>query len=323
MKIDGRRLADEILNRLFHEVLQLKQKGINPQLAVVLVGDNPNSLAYIRQKRKAADNVGIKFHFEHFVEPPGREEVIRKIKQLAQDPNIHGLIVQRPVPETLNTQELTELVPIKKDVDGFLSRSPFFPPVGMAVIKLLCEAYSSRKEVKAIESRSSSNNNSVLDSSLSRAKSKDSNNKFSQFAPEFISWLNSKNIVILGRGETAGKPIAATFLGCGIMFNVIHSQTADKVILMKHADIIVSCVGKANIVKAGNIKKGAIVIGIGLHFEEGKLKGDFEEAEIENSAAFYSPTPRGSGPVNVASLMENVVAAASQAIKQTNLFRKK
>ena len=285
MKIDGRILADEILTRLASEVTNLKKHGITPQLAVVLVGNNPNSLTYIRQKRKSAQKVGILFSLHHYAEIPLQVTVVEKVKQLAADPAVTALIVQRPVPEPLSSQVLTELVPLNKDVDGFLSNSPFLPPVGLAVVKLLNEIYWTHVT-------------SVLKPN-------------SDFSPELISWLNSKNIVILGRGETAGNPIAHTLAKNGINFTIAHTQTLNSQELISKADIIVSAVGKADVVGADSIKSGSVVIGIGLHFENGKLTGDFNETEIDKVAGFYSPTPGGSGPLNVASLMENVVRVAA------------
>lgn len=293
MKIDGRKLAEQIRQSLKVQVEKLKNSGVTPHLAVVLIGNNPASLIYIGQKRIQAEKVGVTFSLHQFSQKTLYKDVFTKIKQLATDPTIHGLIVQRPIPPPFSN-ELTNLVPKEKDVDGFLPDSPFDPPVALAVVKMLKAIYSSSesqtsREVSFKKFQASSNN-------------KNTNN--------FHNWLRTKKIVIIGRGETAGKPIANLFSKYNIPFSVIHSQTTSRDALLKSADIVVSCVGKPNTVNASQLKKNVILIGIGLTSVNGKLVGDYDETDIESVASYYTPNPGGTGPVNVASLIENVVKAA-------------
>lgn len=254
MRIDGKAIADGILNTLEKKI---KHLDFQPTLAVILVGDDPASLSYIKQKTKAAERIGAKLLFEHLSATISRETLVSAIARFNTDPLVHGLIVQRPVPIpgigiTLNT------VAPEKDVDGFTQNSPFQVPVARAVVTIL-------KNIGAT--------------------------------------LENKNIVIIGRGETAGKPIAKAFPSA----TIIHSQTPNPNEIIKSADILISCVGK-NVVK--NIKPGAILISVGLFREnDGLLHGDYEEEDVKNLAGFYTPTPGGVGPVNVACLMQNLLDA--------------
>ncbi len=286
MKIDGRQIAGEILTSLRIRVNQLKKaRGITPRLAVVLVGNNPASLIYIRQKQKAAEKIGVQFSLHHFDQTPTPEKITLYIKKLAAEPGVHGLITQRPIPAPLSTDDLTRLVPPTKDVDGFLANSPFDPPVALAVIKILRSIFTQLKKEKPQSS-------------------------LNDFTADFLSRLRTKRIVIIGRGETAGKPIAQLFVKHSLPFEVIHTRTVNRVELLQKADIIVSSVGKPNVVQTFELNKGVIMVSIGLHNQNGKLIGDYDESKINTIASFYTPTPGGTGPVNVASLMQNVVTAA-------------
>ena len=268
MKIDGKGIASNILQTLADKVTFLKQKGIIPTLAVILVGDDPASLAYIKQKQKAADTIGATVVFSHQSSDIRPEKLQEIITIFNSDKNIHGVIIQRPVP-LKNIHPILHSVFLSKDVDGFLPNSPFAVPVALAVEEI-----------------------------LKNAKCQMPNAKF----------------VIIGRGETAGKPIADYLIKLGCAPTVIHSHTPNPKELMKTADIIISCVGKERIVTSDDIKKGAILISVGIWRDtEGKLYGDYDEKDIEHIASFYTPTPKGVGPVNVACLMQNLVIAANNS----------
>lgn len=254
MRIDGKAIADGILNTLAEKI---KYLDFQPTLAVVLVGDDPGSLSFIKQKTKAADRIGARLFFEHLPENTSEETLASTITRFNNDPTVHGLIVQRPIPIPGIGIALNTVAP-EKDVDGFTQNSPFQVPVARAVVTIL-------KSIGVT--------------------------------------MENKNIVIIGRGETAGKPIAKEFPGA----TIIHSQTPNPNEIIKSADILISCVGK-NVVK--NIKPGAILISVGLfRGVDGLLHGDYEEEDVKNLAAFYTPTPGGVGPVNVACLMQNLLDA--------------
>lgn len=282
MIIDGKTIAQDILTRVTSEVNELKKQGVSPTLAVVLVGDDPASLAYIKQKQKAADTAGIILQLNH-LEKATIDDLQELIRICNDDSSIHGLIVQRPLPTSLgDVSTILDSVLPDKDVDGFLPNSPFEVPVAEAVGEIL-------KRVKS----------QVSDISLEKLKE-----------TEFIQWLQEQSIVVIGRGSTAGAPILHYFEKLHCAASQIHSQTTNPNSILKDASVIVSCVGKERVVSKYAIKKGAILISVGIWRDTtGKLRGDYEEADIADIAFAYTPTPGGVGPVNVACLMQNVVKA--------------
>lgn len=276
MKIDGKAIADTILTGLQKEATHLARA---PSLAVILVGDNPASLAYIKQKQNAAQKIGAKIIFNHQQSAISSVTLKTLVDQYNNDPSINGLIIQRPLPSHMrDVTAILNAVNPKKDVDGFVPNSPFDVPVASAVGEILNEVHSQEKNKQ-----------------------------------EFFPWLREKNIVVVGRGETAGAPIASYLRKLKCATSVIHSQTPNPEQLLKDADIIVSCVGKSRVVAPGAIKPGVILISVGIWRDsDGKLHGDYDEEEIANVASFYTPTPGGVGPVNVACLMKNLLQAASE-----------
>ncbi|MBI5619818.1 bifunctional 5,10-methylenetetrahydrofolate dehydrogenase/5,10-methenyltetrahydrofolate cyclohydrolase [Candidatus Gottesmanbacteria bacterium] len=283
MKINGRAIADRILDNLSARVGMLKQQGIVPTLAVIQIGDDPGSNAYIRQKQRAAETIGAMVKHEKLPTDTSYQHVNTLIHTYNVDPAIHGLIVQRPLPKQLGdtTQILNQIAP-QKDVDGFVPNSPFDVPVVAAVLEILQFVFSQ------------------LDQSAKLAK--------------FDTWLKQKHIVVIGRGETAGKPIAEALVKRGCKPSLVHSQTPDPTAITKQADILITCVGKERVITADSIKRNAMLVGVGLWRDtEGKLHGDYEEEEIKDIASAYTPTPGGVGPVNVACLMQNLVLAAQKS----------
>ncbi len=277
MKLDGKLLAESILAKLAKDVALLQTQGIPPRLAVILVGDNPASLAYIKQKQKAADRIGAEIVFDHQPSTITPEYLSARIIQYNNDPAIHGLIIQRPIPKEVgDVSDILKTVATAKDVDGFLPNSPFDVPVAAAVGEILKYVYSeSSPEQK-----------------------------------EYKTWITGKHIVVIGKGETAGAPILRYLKKQHCTTSLIHSQTRRPANIMKQADIIISCVGKKRVVTREAIKQDAILISVGLWRDPmGKLRGDYEEADIEDVARAFTPTPGGVGPVNVACLMQNLIKA--------------
>lgn len=281
MKIDGKAIADKILEDLTLKVILLKKKGRVPTLAVILVGDNPASLSYIKQKQKAAERIGAVLKLFHLPQSTQPKDLNSTIQQCNNDSMIHGIIVQRPLPKetSIDASVLLKVNP-QKDVDGFVPNSAFTVPVAMAVDEILRFIYSQL----------------------------DTLDKFDQFE----SWLTTKKIVVIGRGETAGKPIAAYLTKKQCATSIIHSQTSNPLELIRNADIVISCVGKERVVTKDMIKPKSILMSVGIWRDsEGKLIGDYEEEDIKDVASFYTPTPGGVGPVNVACLMQNLINAVS------------
>ena len=284
MIIDGKAIAETLLETLKTQTSLLKNKGLIPALAVILVGDDLGSASYVRQKEKTAERIGAQLRVMRY-EVRGRKDSIQEqIKELNADTTIHGIIVQRPLPKQLQDKELLDSITPSKDVDGFVPNSPFTVPVASAVEKNLHHTYISMQQ----------SNNVTIE--------------------QYMIWLTKQSSVVIGRGETAGKPIAEYLIHLGCNVSVVHSQTTneEKQQHIKNADIIISCVGKKRVIQGA--KQGATLISVGIWRDsEGKLHGDYEEDDIKDTAAYYTPTPGGVGPVNVACLMQNLVSACTNS----------
>lgn len=294
MKIDGKKIATHILKNLKKRVEKLKEKSIVPHLAIILINKDPASLAYVNQKKIKGKDIGAKISVKNLSLDTSEGKLLATIEQLNNDNNVRGIIVQRPLPKTIDGNKISLAIDLNKDVDGFHPNSKFLVPLAAAVLRILKDIYSS-SEVRSTQSRSS--RFVPLSGTLSNSM--------------FTDWLKSKKIVVIGKGETGGKPIIEMFKRMGIEPAVIDSKTKNPEALTKKADIIVSAVGKPDIVKPEMIKKGVILIGVGLFKgSDGKLHGDYDEEKIKNIASFYTPTPGGIGPLNVAMLLKNLTQAA-------------
>jgi methylenetetrahydrofolate dehydrogenase (NADP+) / methenyltetrahydrofolate cyclohydrolase len=265
MKIDGKEIAAKILNSLKPQVKQLKESGIIPKLAIILIGNDVSSQAYIKQKRLKAEEIGAGIKLYHFNEIT-QNKLIDLINKLNEDTKIHGIIVQRPLPEDIDKNLISRNISLEKDVDGFNDESIFSAPVALAVIEIL---------------------NSIG-----------------------IADLSSKKIVVLGKGETAGLPIIKLLDKMEVDFEIIDSQTDNRDKIITNANILISAVGKENIITPQLLNKNQILIGVGLYQKDGKLKGDYEVSEIEGKVKYFTPTLGGVGPVNVAFLLKNLLRAA-------------
>jgi len=274
MIIDGKQISLQILENLKKRVTKLKNKGITPTLAVILIGDQKASAIYVRQKEIKAKEIGIEPKIYRFEDHIGNEEIEALVKRLDRDPKIHGIILQRPAPAQIKVEEIEEFISPVKEVDGFGINSIYPVPVAAATLKMIEKAYT---DSNAIE--------------------------------PFPDWLKSKKVVVIGKGETGGKTIINLLRKNGVEPFIVDSKTENRDLRIKEGDIVISAVGKREVVTGLNLKKGSILIGVGIFSENGKTRGDYDAAEIANIASFYSPTPGGVGPVNVSMLMENVVEA--------------
>lgn len=276
MKLDGKIIAQGILDSLKPEVSTLKEKGIVPTLLVVLVGDNEQSIAYIRQKEIKAKEIGARTEVMSFSQDLTYDDAKALILKANQDPLIQGIIIQRPAPAHLRVDELSEMISPEKEIDGFGANALYIVPVAEAVVVLVENAFKQMGD-----------------------------------GGDFTDWLKKQKIVVIGKGITAGKPIISHLQKLGLNPQIIDSKTQNPKEISKNADIIISAVGKDKAVTPDMIKKNAILIGVGLHTDdEGKLRGDFHADEVRDIVSFYSSTPGGVGPVNVACLMRNLVKAS-------------
>lgn len=274
MKIDGKMIAEEISSELKLRVEKLKERNIVPHLYIITFGKNDQTESYLKQKLLRAEQIGAKITIKRFEENVSNDIVYDLIQDLNKDKNVHGIIIQRPLLKDLDEEKISLAVNPQKDVDGFRPDSTFGAPVALAVLK-------------CIEKTNHQNIN---------------------------EYLNGKKISIVGKGITAGKPTINLFKKMGIKITIIDSKTSNMEAILKNSDIIISAVGKDRIIKPEDIKNGAVLIGIGMHVVDGKLKGDYEEDEIKNVASFYTPTPGGVGPLNVTMLMKNLVEATENQV---------
>jgi len=245
-------------------------------MAVILIGDVESSNAYVRQKELKAREIGATTKMFRFDENVTNEEIEKLIRQLDKNSKIHGIILQRPAPQNIQVERLEELISPKKEIDGFGNNSLYTVPVAAAVFEVLDEIFGNLSEEKS-----------------------------------FVDWLKSKKIVVIGKGETAGRPIIDYFHKNEIEPLVVDSKTENKNEIIQRSDILISAVGKRGVIDFSSLKKGVILIGVGLSAsDQGKTQGDYFDSEIEEIVSFYTPTPGGVGPVNVALLLENLVRAA-------------
>lgn len=276
MKINGQKIAQKILDDLKIKVEKLKKKGIVPHLYIITLTTDSASQAYVSQKEKKGREIGVKITVENLNPDTKTEELLNKIEKLNNNKRVHGIIIQRPLSFQVDEKKVAEAINPKKDVDGFHIYSDFSPPVGLSVIKILEDVYNLEEE----------NLN-------------------------FDGWLKSKKISVIGRGVTAGGPMIKTFERIAVKPQVVTSKTENREGILLDSDIVISAVGKPNVIKKSDIKKGVILIGVGMFKEkDGKFHGDYEEDEIKDIASFYTPTPGGVGPVNVAMLLSNLIRAA-------------
>ncbi len=281
MVIDGKALASNILDNLKIRVGELGKKGITPHLVVILVGDDGASTAYVRQKELKAELINVEITVLRYGSEITEQQLLLKLNELNDDKTIHGIIIQQPLPSHISTEKIVAATYPQKDVDGFHKDSPFTPPIALAVWNIL-------EKVKI---------QSGIRTSLTE-------------------WLQSKKLIIIGKGQTAGTPIITYLKRQNITPRIIDSKTEQKDEYLKSADIVISAVGKPHILRATMMKKGVIVIGVGMDkVEDGKMHADYDEDEIVKIASYYTPVPGGVGPVNVAMLLSNLVLATEKFSK--------
>ena len=275
--IDGKELAKKVKEELKIECEKLKKNGVNPRLAVIMVGNNPASKVYVKNKSKACETVGIEYE-EHLLDDNTTQEQLNNlILELNGNGKIHGILLQSPVPNMLDINEAFKLISDKKDVDGFNPNS-----VGKLVIGedtfISCTPFGVMKMFE-----------------------------------EYNIDLEGKYVVILGRSNIVGKPLIQCCLNKNATVTICHSKTKDLASHTKRADIIIAAIGKAKFVTKDMIKQGAVVIDVGINrTEEGKLVGDVDFENIEKFASYITPVPGGVGPMTIAMLMNNVIKAAKK-----------
>lgn len=272
-KLDGKLVSEKILTEVAKQVGHLKEKGIIPTLAVLLIGDDPASAIYVRNKERACEKVGIRSVAFRMPENTSEQEVLDLLQKLNRDDDVHAILLQLPLPSHLNSDKLLAAISPHKDADGFhainmgslvLQKEGLLPCTPAGVMELL---------------------------------------KHYQIA------ISGKECVVVGRSNIVGKPMSLMLLNADGTVTTAHSRTANLKEICLRADILVVAVGRPQMIDSSYIKQGAVVVDVGIHRrEDGSLCGDV--IDLEQKAAYLTPVPGGVGPMTIAMLMKNCVKAA-------------
>ena len=279
--IDGKSIAKELRESLAPRVAALKEQGITPGLTVIVVGDDPASAIYVRNKERACVKLGMNSQVLRFPAETTQEEILNTVRLLNQDDSVHGILVQLPLPRHIDEQAVLRAIDPDKDVDGFhamnagrlMNGEPGFvacTPKG--VMRLL--------EVSGVE-------------------------------------LDGKNAVVVGRSNIVGKPMALLLLQKNCTVTMAHAHTTDLAAVTRSADILVVAVGRAGFITGDMVKPGAAVMDVGINRVDGKVVGDVDFESAKEVASCITPVPGGVGAMTIAMLMENTVEAAENYAQRT------
>jgi len=280
--IDGKALSAQIRTEIKEEVEKLKAMGVTPGLAVILVGEDPASQVYVRNKEKSCIEAGMHSEVYRLPEATTEEELLSLIERLNKDENIHGILVQLPVPKHINEDKVIDAISVEKDVDGF-------SPANVGAMMIGKEAFEPCTPRGCIE--------------LIKYAGID---------------IKGKKAVVVGRSNIVGKPVAIMLLKENATVTICHSRTVDLKREVEQADIIVAAVGKAGFITADMIKPGAVVIDVGINrLENGKLAGDVDQATLRERDfdCYLTPVPGGVGPMTITKLIKNTLVSAKRKIK--------
>ena len=275
--IDGIALSRQLRADVATRAARLTERGVQPGLAVILVGEDPGSQVYVRNKIKACHESGLHSVFEKYDADLSEDALLARIRALNADPRIHGILVQMPLPRHIDPHKVIETIATSKDVDGYstlsagqvMTNAPGFSP---------CTPYGCMKMI----------------------------------ASTGVS-LRGKHAVVIGRSNTVGKPMALMLLQQNATVTICHSATADLKSHTLQADVVVAAVGRRNILTADMVKPGAIVIDVGMnHNEQGKLCGDVDFEGVRKVAGYITPVPGGVGPMTITMLLVNTLESAQR-----------
>ena len=277
--INGKEIGEKKRMEIGEEVSRLKKLGVTPGLAVILVGNNDASRTYVTNKEKACKELGMNSVLIELPEEISEEELLSKIAELNMDTNIHGILVQLPIPKHIDEKKVIESISPLKDVDGFhpinigrmmTGQNAFLPCTPYGIMVLLEETGIS---------------------------------------------IAGKHVVVVGRSNIVGKPVGQLFLNKDATVTYCHSKTKDIKLHTNQADILIAAVGIPNFIKAEHVKDGAVVIDVGINRNEaGKLCGDVDFAEVSEKAGYITPVPKGVGPMTITMLMYNTLKSASESL---------
>lgn len=275
--INGRELADKMQAQIKEEVTELEKKGIKPGLVVLLVGENPASQTYVKNKDLAAAKIGIRSKIERLPETISEAELLDVIERYNQDPEFHGILVQLPLPKHIDEEKVLLAVDPNKDVDGFHPMNMGHLFIGEPTM-IPCTPYGIMKMFEAYN----------ID-------------------------LEGKRAVVIGRSNIVGKPMAQLMMMKNATVTIAHSRTVDLPAVAREADILVVAIGRGHFVTKEFVKPGAVVIDVGMNRDEnGKLIGDVKFDEVSEIASYITPVPKGVGPMTITMLMYQTVEAAKK-----------
>jgi methylenetetrahydrofolate dehydrogenase (NADP+)/methenyltetrahydrofolate cyclohydrolase len=273
--IDGKFVSQELRTQMKDRIANLKLKGIKPGLAVIVVGDNPASQVYVRNKIRACESIGVHSTVKRLSADTSEQSVLEELSRLNNDASINGILVQLPLPNHIDENKILETIRPKKDVDGFhkvnvgamvTGNANFYPCTPHGVMKLL----------------------------------------------DFYNIpIEGQHAVVVGRSNIVGKPMALMLLERGATVSICNSKTPDLSIFTRQADIVVAAVGRINVLNGGMIKEGAAIIDVGINrLPDGSLAGDVDYASVQRVAGFVTPVPGGVGPMTITMLLENTIRSA-------------
>lgn len=273
--MDGKQLSKKIRTNLKVECEELKNKGVTPKLAVVMVGNDSASKIYVKNKSKACEEVGIEFEEFLLDENTTQEKLENLIEELNKNEKIHGILLQSPIPKNLDINRAFEKISPSKDVDGF-------NPVNVGKLALNKETFVSCTPYGIMK-----------------------------MFEEYNIDLTGKDVVIVGRSNIVGKPLIQCTLNKNATVTVCHSKTKNLAEHTKRADVLISAIGKPNFITADMVKDNSIVIDVGINrTEKGKVVGDVDFENVEKKVSYITPVPGGVGPMTIAMLINNVIKAA-------------
>ena len=279
--IDGNALSKQLRAQVAADTVKLKAQGLTPGLAVVLVGENPASQVYVRNKVKACEEAGLHSVLEKYEATMTEADLLARVDALNNDPAIHGILVQLPLPAHIDAQKVIEAISPAKDVDGFHIASAGALMTGMPGF-WPCTPYGCMKMLESIGYD-----------------------------------LKGKHAVVIGRSNIVGKPMALMLLQKDATVTVAHSRTQNLKALTLQADVIVAAVGKRNVLTADMVKPGAVVLDVGMNRnDEGKLCGDVDFDGVKEVAGYITPVPGGVGPMTITMLLVNTLESAQRALSE-------
>lgn len=281
VKIDGKAFSQVILEKIREEHNQLKEKyGKKAGLAVVIVGNNPASQVYVRNKMKACENVGFYSENIELDENISEEELLQEIDKLNKNDRINGILVQLPLPSHINELKIIDSISPEKDVDGFHVANIGKMVIGDETGFLSCTPYG-----------------------------------IMQLLEEYKIEIAGKDAVIIGRSNIVGKPMALMLIQKGATVQVCNSRTKDLRKKLNEADIIIVAAGVPKLLKKEDVKEGAVVIDVGINRVDGKICGDVDYEEVAEKASYITPVPGGVGPMTIASLIKNTFKSYKNSLK--------